>query len=561
MRYEDGESFVVRRSPKKLRILHIGNIANNAYLNAKILNEAGFDCDVLSNSYYHIMGSPEWEDADFIGDAGSEVLPNWSKVDLQGFRRPRWFAQGPLDTCIRYLAARRQKSGARERLNWYLLEAARFIKRYPRLEVFLEAAKWMIKYFPLSVIWVIKKRLPIKRNNRLSSQQPISKSLAPRNLENKSNVGRPDDNGAPQTVSVRVALHKVAANQPCNRLVSDFFQMFPERVDQLTENDLESHMGTSYQRTAKKLADLFGHYDIIQAYGTDPILALLSGVHPYIAFEHGTIRSIPFEESSQGRLTALSYCMADGVIITNCDNKRAAERLDLHDYRFIPHPINEKWIQPGIGESLRERLHRELAADFIIFHPSRQHWDAERHPSWEKGNDILIEGMARVVHETGMSLSAIFVEWGQKVAQSKNLIAHLGIEKNIKWVPPMHSANMSRYIDACDLLADQFFLGAFGSTMPRALALGKPAMIYLDEEIHRWCFPEMPPVINARTPDQVYKGLKRALEDPSWLADLAQKGKTWYQKYHSGAVIQDRLSSFYEDVLNKQRQKGQNESS
>lgn len=37
------------------RILHIGNIANNAYNNAKILNEVGLDCDVICYDYYHIM--------------------------------------------------------------------------------------------------------------------------------------------------------------------------------------------------------------------------------------------------------------------------------------------------------------------------------------------------------------------------------------------------------------------------------------------------------------------------------------------------------------------------
>ena len=43
------------RSPS---LLHIGNVANNAYLNAKLLNRAGLDCDVLCYDYYHIMGCP-----------------------------------------------------------------------------------------------------------------------------------------------------------------------------------------------------------------------------------------------------------------------------------------------------------------------------------------------------------------------------------------------------------------------------------------------------------------------------------------------------------------------
>src|SRR5437868_6624289 len=55
----------VARHGRRPRVLHIGNLANNAYYNAKLLNRAGFDCDVLCCDTYHIMSCPEWEDADF----------------------------------------------------------------------------------------------------------------------------------------------------------------------------------------------------------------------------------------------------------------------------------------------------------------------------------------------------------------------------------------------------------------------------------------------------------------------------------------------------------------
>ena len=75
-----------------MRILFIGNIANNSYLNARMFNEAGLDCDVICHDYYHIMGCPEWEDADFEGEIEDQFFPDWSAVSLKGFRRPRWFA-------------------------------------------------------------------------------------------------------------------------------------------------------------------------------------------------------------------------------------------------------------------------------------------------------------------------------------------------------------------------------------------------------------------------------------------------------------------------------------
>ena len=542
---------IINRSRRKRRILHIGNIANNAYLNAKLLNESGLDCDVLCYDYYHIMGNPEWEDADFLGDVGSDFYPNWGVVNLQGFRRPHWFAQGLLNSCIRYLYSLRKGNYWQAKLGWYQLKIACWIMRYPYLKKYLAKGRWLIRSIVGGVFGSIRRMLRFGyRGIKKLWHIVLALRPAPANEQavsfNAVKVNNPTSIPAgPSGVKVTMSPNDTSSAPLYQQLALTFSRVFPDRADQLLPGDIVPYLGI-----IDKLRQLFKQYDVIHAYGTDPILALLSGVRPYLAFEHGTIRGIPFEDTPQGRLTALSYRLADGVIITNCDNKRAADRLQLPNYRFIPHPVNEKWLKPGIGGlALRKSLVSELNADFIIFHPARQHWDAERHPSWEKGNDILIEGMARVIHETGVNLGAIFVEWGQKVAQSKALIARLGIEKNIKWVPPVHSANMARFIDACDLLADQFFLGAFGSTMPRALALGKPAMIYINEEIHRWCFPEMPPIINARTPDQVYQGLKRAFERPDWLADLANQGKGWYKQYHSNAVIRDRLVAYYEDVL------------
>ena len=106
-------------------MLHVGNIANNAYNNAKLLNVAGLDCDVICYDYYHIMGCPEWEDADFIGEINDDFRPDWTKVDLQGFVRPDWFAQGTMGTCIKYLLARRtegQSHQNRYEENWKKLQ-------------------------------------------------------------------------------------------------------------------------------------------------------------------------------------------------------------------------------------------------------------------------------------------------------------------------------------------------------------------------------------------------------------------------------------------------------
>ena len=90
------------------RVLHIGNIANNAYKNAQMLRKMGIECDVLCHSYYHIMGTPEWEDSDFRGEYEDQNWPAWYKVKLGAFKRPRWFVQGKFETCMEYLVAKNE---------------------------------------------------------------------------------------------------------------------------------------------------------------------------------------------------------------------------------------------------------------------------------------------------------------------------------------------------------------------------------------------------------------------------------------------------------------------
>ena len=471
------------RNGRAPTVLHIGNIANAAYLNARMLNEAAIDCDVLCYEYYHIMGCPEWESAVFDAHGVNPDRPLWSEIDMHGFERPRWFAQGALGTCIDYLIARRSGDSSADRL-WRQLQRE---QEDPRLE-----GTW--------------------------------------------DNGPATSNDYAGDIEARIS-----------ELVTAFRIDFPLRRDRLSTDALRGTLAFSglYFGQLRRLCSL---YDVVIGYSTDGILPLSVGKRPYLAYEHGTIRALPFEDNTDGRLCALTYSRADLSFITNCDTVIAAEKLKLADYRFVPHPINEHVVaapEPGL---LRQQLCRELKADFLVFHPARQHWEAQRHPSWEKGNDIFLKGFARFVKTARPSAAAILVDWGRTVAQSKALIDELGIADRIAWIKPQNAAGMAAYIRASDVLADQFFLGAWGSTMPRALYLGTPAMIYVNEEVHRWCFAEMPPIVNTDSSDAVHAGLCRLL-DESYRRDISAAGRAWYDKYHSNQVITECFSGAIRDVL------------
>lgn len=488
-----------RTRGRRPRVLHIGNIANNAYLNAAMLNAAGIDSDVLAYGNYQLMTFPEWEEVDFDGGGLDENRPDWRRVDLGGFVRPKWFAQGPFRPAAAYLEARRGGTAA------------------------VAAARWRILEFRRHLIC----------DSRLARVRALRKS-----------VRRPPSDASMAAAPVAAADGPAAGAE----LVDRFAAAFPDRADRLTTSDV-ADVGRAHGWTAAGLRRLFDRYDVVHAYGTEPILPLLAGTRPYLAFEHGTIRSLPFEASPLGRLTALAYHRADEVLITNADNRLAAERLGVSRCRFVPHPVREFVPDPGATAALRRALLDRLDADFLVFHPSRHHWTAARHPHLEKGNDRLIRGL-RSFLEVRPRAAAVFVDWGQTVAASRALIAELGLSARVLWIPPQPGPAVARHMAAADVVADQFYLGAFGGITPRALFLGRPAMLYLDVDAHRWCFPEPPPVLNAGDAAAVAAGLARAA-DTAASADLGARARAWYATYHSNAVVVERLAAAYAGAVER----------
>lgn len=478
---------------RPLRILHLGNVANNAYLNAKLLNAAGHQCDVLSYSHYHLMSSPEWEDSDFSGATPEEFRPDWRGVDLNGFERPRWFAEGPFLPAADYLIARRLRSST-EKARWWWLETRRQL--------------------------IVGRSWAPARRVRQSLRTRSTVSAGPRNA---------DQDG-----------HR-------HPLAQRFREVFPARHDQLTDTEIET-FGSAQGWTPRRLLTLFDGYDVVHAYGSEPILPMIAGFRPWVAFEHGTIRALPFSDTGLGRLVALAYHDADAVIITNADNRAAAIRLGIKSFRFVPHPINEYVPDAGAVSRLRAELCARLGADFLVFHPSRQHWGPERNPSLEKGNDILIDGLAQFFGSR-KGAAAVFVSWGERQDATRRRLADLGISAKVHWIDPVPTPALSRYMAAADVVADQFFLGAFGAITPRALFLGVAPLLYLDVAAHRWCFHQPPPVLNARQPQQIATLLLEMAGNRERLREVGELGRLWYQTHHSNATVVRGLAATYVDVM------------
>lgn len=590
-----------KRHGRAPRILHIGNIANNAYNNAKLLIDAGFECDVICYDYYHIMGCPEWEDADFDGDVGDQFHPKWTKVNLNGFQRPRWFAQGPVNLCIEYLMARRigkrrvaaekwkmlaalnATGTAREGGSWnvkvmkWQVSLFRYAGRLlaedsveRRLRQYQYAISWRIRAAVrvvkgcgdglMAVKW-LRYPLHIARRTGLTRTMVAIRRPGTR-LDHRlvEIMGSMIEKGVGVGFRVAIRAHarvargarwafrRLIARQlkggysvECGlfeRVAGLYRKALPGRADPLVPDDL---FHATFSLPLWK--NLFEHYEIILAYSTDPILPMLAG-RRYFALEHGTLREIPFKQDRQGRLTALAYHFAEHAFVTNYDCLGNAKMLCGDRVTFINHPYDEDHglKVPGV-EILREELKQELESDFVIFFPSRHDW-VEGSGYADKANDRLLRALGKL-RKQGRRIGAVCCRWGQNVRESKELLAELGMSGFVRWVEPMGIVRFEKMCRACDVVADQFKLGAFGGVTFKAMAVGVPVCTYVEPELLRGLFPELPPVINCRTEQEIFEALALHMDDPILNRQTGAAARAWIETYHSGrAVVAAQLKQF-----------------
>ena len=495
---------------KSIRVLHSGNIANNGYLNSKILNTGtGFDSICLSADYYHIMGTPQWEE-DIFNSAGiDQNKPNWNTISTK-LEVSDSFLSGPFNQSCRYLEYKITGKKIRSKILKFSIDLQALRKKNILGNQFIFLVKL---YFFLERQLLLRKRFL----NPIFYLYKIFKIKYPQNYF-------------------------------MNNDISTIWDRTKKVVD--IGDDLIKH--SCFIIEVYNFKRLSRFFDVIHCYGLDPKYPYLAGVNQYIAFEHGTIRDIPFLDTFEGRLCRKSYLGATHVFITNSDNLIAAQKIGLKSYTFIPHPINDLEVngQLDFGREVDLLFEKMDRSEFVIFHPTRHHWEEVKKentlPSWLKGNQKLISAFGEFVKSGNESALCILVDWGQTVNDSKILIEKLGIEKNVCWIDPVPHKVLIAIMKRSNVVADQFYLGAFGSITAKSIGLGIPVLVYLEEDEVLRMFEEMPPINNVQTKAEIVS----AIYEISKRENVQQDNLLiWYKKYHSQEKIREKLIEGYDKII------------
>jgi glycosyltransferase involved in cell wall biosynthesis len=117
-------------------------------------------------------------------------------------------------------------------------------------------------------------------------------------------------------------------------------------------------------------------------------------------------------------------------------------------------------------------------------------------------------------------------------------------------------AEARKRYESIDIMIDQLHAGWYGGLAVEALALGKPVIVYLREEDLQFIPTQMRdelPFIRA-TPDDITEVLRKALTmTRQELADLAERGRSFVERWHDPLKIAAEIKSDYQAALAHQR--------
>lgn len=158
---------------------------------------------------------------------------------------------------------------------------------------------------------------------------------------------------------------------------------------------------------------------------------------------------------------------------------------------------------------------------------------SEGNEGYAKGNDFIIEGLARFYKENPL-IEVHFVEKGPDVDEAKRLCALKGLAPVVTWHKEMRFNQLLDLYAKSDICFDQVgehWIAAIGCY---ALWLGKPLIANDELAIKYGAWPKNNPVCSARNSDEIYEELKK-LSSVLTRKEISRESKLFADEYLSPA--------------------------
>lgn len=180
--------------------------------------------------------------------------------------------------------------------------------------------------------------------------------------------------------------------------------------------------------------------------------------------------------------------------------------------------------------------------EFIVMQHGRQAWKYTKDNLYNKGNDILLYGFAKFVNTLKDSSSVVLklLDYGEHVHESKKLIKELKIDSHVEWIDKMHRDDLivkvaEATVSVGSLNRSWFSYGAVYEALANKVAF----MGFRKDELYIDHYPELYPMCNASTAEEVATGLKRLFQNRKEAQQLGIDGHAWLLKYAINPIVKE----------------------
>lgn len=314
-------------------------------------------------------------------------------------------------------------------------------------------------------------------------------------------------------------------------------------------------------------------YDVIIACGMSPAYLFKYGIGVDLFIPYGSdLYSLPFADQKTGSFTK-DYLLklvakwqtraiqASAITITNTSHalyKKALDRMGVSAKNIaVPMLYFEENNESSMWDFLEEH-------DFIVFNHSRQLWfsNPDSLPDFEefrgnKRNDKVVRAFAEFLCITKFKKPVLVLfEYGVDVARTKELIAQLKIEGNVRWVPKSPRREILKGLKKADIAVDQLREGlcGIGGTTYEILCSGTVAVSHtqgaLADKTHAFYGA---PIVDVLSIEELLSVFIDFEHHPEKFAEIAQKSQNWFIE-NLGSYLTDKyvsiISNIYESKKN-----------
>lgn len=128
-----------------------------------------------------------------------------------------------------------------------------------------------------------------------------------------------------------------------------------------------------------------------------------------------------------------------------------------------------------------------------------------------------------------------------------------GLDFEYQQVVGKSNDEAKKIYERADIIVDQLMIGWYGVLSVEAMALGKPVIAYIREDLERDFKGEMP-LINAN-PNTIKDRLRGVISDKEMRREYANRSRNYFDKTHSNTVVLREMEKLYDDVMAKPHNK------